>query len=250
MRGRPTHVAVVIPARDEEHSIADTLGSVRTAVRRLPADTTTDVIIVADACTDTTADRARVALDDVEAVVREVDLAAAGAARRVGTEVALARSPAAASRTWIASTDADTLVPPTWLTHQLRLARAGAVAVAGVVDLRFDDGIDHLLLERFVTSYGRARSGMHPHVHGANLGFRGDAYLTVGGWSTDATGEDVDLWNRLRRNGRGVAVADLRVQTSARLLGRAPAGFADDLTSLRVDGRVVGGRVVDGGVPA
>ena len=37
------------------------------------------------------------------------------------------------------------------------------------------------------------RNGTHGHVHGANMGFRGDAYLAAGGWYPLASGEDHDL---------------------------------------------------------
>ncbi len=227
----PTHVAVVVPAHDEEARIVATLDSIGAALRRLPVGVTHDVVVVADACEDATAERARAALA-ADVVVVEVDLRAAGAGRRLGTSVALKRSPVGPERTWIASTDADTLVPPTWLVDQLRLAAAGVVAVAGVVDLRGDEWSDPLLHQHFGDSYGDFRFGPHPHIHGANLGFRGDAYLEVGGWRTHATGEDVDLWHRLRQRGPGLAAAHLRVRTSPRLVGRAPAGFAADLARL------------------
>lgn len=224
------HIAVVIPAHDESERIVDTLSSIAAAIRRLPVGVTHDVVVVADSCSDATAELARHAIADV--VVLEVELRSAGAVRRLGTRVAVKRSPAAPARTWIASTDADTLVPPTWLADQVRLATTGVCAVAGVVDLRRDERADRALVRRFGDTYGRVRSGPHPHIHGANLGFRADAYLAVGGWRTHVTGEDVDLWTRLQCDGHGLAAADLRVRTSPRLAGRAPSGFAADLAEL------------------
>jgi len=75
--------------------------------------------------------------------------------------------------------------------------------------------------------------GTHPHVHGANLGVRADAYLAVGGWADLATAEDHDLWRRLGAAGAAlVTTIEAPVTTSGRGDGRAPSGFAALLTSL------------------
>ncbi|GAB3825798.1 hypothetical protein [Kribbella italica] len=55
----------------------------------------------------------------------------------------------------------------------------------------------------------------HDHVHGANFGVRGSAFLAVGGYRPIATGEDRDLWFRLLDAGfRGVQPLNLTVRTS------------------------------------
>jgi hypothetical protein len=36
--------------------------------------------------------------------------------------------------------------------------------------------------------------GTHPHVHGANLGIRADAYSDAGGWNDLTVAEDHCLW--------------------------------------------------------
>ena len=64
------------------------------------------------------------------------------------------------------------------------------------------------------------------------MGFRADAYRAAGGWNPLATGEDHDLWSRLRLTGPVVSSTRLRVATSMRLRGRAPDGFANDLATL------------------
>ena len=84
-------------------------------------------------------------------------------------------------------------------------------------------------------SPGRTRSpfdGSHHHVHGANLGFRGDVYLASGGWNALATAEDHDLWNRVRECGRTLTTSTTCVTTSHRIVGRAPHGFAADMAHL------------------
>ena len=70
----------------------------------------------------------------------------------------------------------------------------------------------------------------HPHVHGANLGMRADAYLAAGGWNPLTTAEDHDMWGRLRAHtGAHLSDARLQVLTSGRRTGRAPLGFAGAL---------------------
>jgi hypothetical protein len=73
----------------------------------------------------------------------------------------------------------------------------------------------------------------HPHVHGTNLGIRGDVYQQIGGFRQDRTGEDHDLISRLTQTGlpiiRGTEAPAL---TSTRRHGRAPEGFANFLQIL------------------
>ncbi len=136
---------------------------------------------------------------------------------------------------WIANTDADTVVRPDWLREQLRLARSHS-AVAGVVEL---DPVrtPARLLERFRTSY-QLNGARHPHVHGANLGVRADAYLQAGGWSLQTrVGEDHGLWNRLVADQHPVIQSThVRVVTSARTTSRVEGGFATQLRSLVANG--------------
>ena len=72
----------------------------------------------------------------------------------------------------------------------------------------------------------------HPHVHGANLGVRADAYLAVGGFDDLDLHEDHVLAARLREAGRPVVTTSLDpVVTSHRLQGRIDGGVATDLRS-------------------
>ncbi len=74
---------------------------------------------------------------------------------------------------------------------------------------------------------------MHPHVHGANLGVRGDAYLAVGGFPPLAVSEDAALVGALALAGRTVLrTPSCPVVTSARRHPRAPGGFGTDLDQL------------------
>lgn len=232
------HVVVVVPARDEYSSIRASLTAIQRARLRLPSSVSSSLCVVADCCSDGTVD---VALDTLrhepDDVVLITTSSSAGAARAVGTRHGLADLDVPMSRVWVANTDADTVVPENWLTTQLAAATEGFLAIAGVVDLEPGTVCDSALWQSFSETYIVYPDGSHPHVHGANLGFRADAYLAVGGWNPLAVGEDHDLWNRLRVYGPVTSRTALSVSTSARLVGRAPAGFAADLAALvdRID---------------
>jgi hypothetical protein len=105
-------------------------------------------------------------------------------------------------------------------------------AVAGTVDVDTFEEHGPMVEARFRASYLVRPDGSHPHVHGANLGFRADAYLDAGGWRDLGTGEDHDLWTRLARIGaRRVSTSRTEVLTSGRRVGRAPHGFAEALAA-------------------
>lgn len=224
---------MVIPARDEANGIAACVASVRASLHRARPGAAR-IVVVADRCVDVTAEVARDALG-LDGDVIEIDAGRVGAARRHGVERALeVLSPVApADRTWLASTDADTVVPVEWVGRHLALAGQGAAGVAGVVRL---DDLDadrrlarHLLGRRDAV----AADGTHRHVHGANLGVRADAYLAVGGWPRLATAEDHALWRRLGDAGWPlVSSVDAWVTTSGRVRGRAPYGFAHLLSRI------------------
>ena len=114
-----------------------------------------------------------------------------------------------------------------WMRQQWMLAEQGWQAVAGIVDVDSFEDHDGGVPERFRTTYLTHADGTPPHVHGANLGVRADAYLAAGGWSTLETAEDHDLWARLREGDYAcLSDASLCVLTSGRRVGRAPLGFA------------------------
>lgn len=223
------HIAVLIPARNEVALLPRCLRSVLRAAARLPVEVTSDVIIVADSCTDASAELAHNMLGRQGSVLT-VEAGNVGVARAVAAKEALRQFTGDRSRCWLANTDADCEVPETWLLDQLSLARQGYAAVAGIVDV--DCFAEHLPMveARFRLTYQIHPDGTHPHVHGANLGVRADAYLQAGGWKPLPTAEDHDLWNRLRSVAFPyLSDARLQVLTSGRRAGRAPLGFAGAL---------------------
>jgi glycosyltransferase involved in cell wall biosynthesis len=228
---REWHIAVLIPARDEEALLPRCLASVQRARRLLPPSVSSDVIVVCDSSTDRTYRIAREMLGG-HGYAREVSFGCVGAARIAAASAALQRCTTPPHRCWLANTDADCEVPAAWLLDQLTLAQRGVAAVAGIVDVdSFEEHQPHVR-RRFRETYVIHPDGTHPHVHGANLGVRADAYLTAGGWAQLETAEDHDLWARLGDHGYArVSDARLQVTTSGRRMGRAPLGFAEALAA-------------------
>ena len=233
-----THVAVVIPAHNEEGLIEGCVASVRRALEDPSlGGLARQIVVVADGCTDRTTERTWRALrnrSDSPGVILAVGFRSAGRARAAGVAEALRRWPAAtATSVWLANTDADTTVPADWAARQIRAEQLGYAAVAGIVDAHAFPGHPRFTARRFRETYVVPDDGPHPHVHGCNIGVRADAYLDVGGWPPLDLAEDHGLWNALRA--RGWACRSdrwLEVITSGRRAGRAPGGFADTLAGL------------------
>ena len=225
------HIAVLIPARNEQDLLPRCLRSVQRARRHLPPDVTSDLVVVSDCSSDETFRLAQEMIRG-DGLAVEAEAGCVGSARAIAAQLALARYAGSANSCWLANTDADCEVPSTWLCDHLAVARSGVAAVAGIVDV--DSFAEHSqqVPERFRLSYVVHADGTHPHVHGANLGVRADAYVLAGGWQELATAEDHDLWQRLHAGQhRRVADARLRVLTSGRRVGRAPLGFAGALAA-------------------
>ncbi len=227
----PWEIAVLIPARDEEELLGRCLMSTLAAVGHLPAGIRSRIIVVSDSSTDRTTQIARELLGGRGAVLT-VEAQSVGTARRRGAAHIIKTSHAPISRVWIANTDADCVIPPRWLADQIDLADAGIEAIAGIVtvDSFEEHGIE--VPGRFQGSYRIDADGSHPHVHGANLGIRADAYVRAGGWGDLTTAEDHDIWARLRSTGaQTLSSARIHVATSGRRVGRAPQGFAAALAA-------------------
>jgi glycosyltransferase involved in cell wall biosynthesis len=227
-------VGVVIPAHDEEDLLPSCLAAVRLAAAPL-AGVPVHVVVVADACTDQTARLARAG----GAAVLEIRARSVGAARAAGVEEVLRQTgPLDPAAVWLATTDADTLVPPCWLTRQLRYAEGGWDAVVGTVTVtdwqQYPAELPPLFARLYDAGGTDAPGGTgHPHVHGANLGFSAAAYLAAGGFGPDRTAEDHALVSALASAGRQVLrTTTVSVVTSARRRARAPHGFSHLLAGL------------------
>lgn len=231
MRRRGWHISVLVPARNEEELLPRCLFSIQQARQNLPGTVTSDVIVVSDCSQDRTRTVAEAILKN-SGLVLEADSGLVGAARSMAASAAIQRYCGSLDRCWLANTDADCEVPAEWLVSQLKFAEQGFEAVAGIIDVDSFVGHQQWVEERFRLTYLVRADGSHPHVHGANMGVRADAYLAAGGWSKIPSAEDHDLWNRLHLEGHmRVSDAALKVVTSGRRIGRAPSGFAETLAA-------------------
>lgn len=228
--GRIAAAGVVVPAHNEEELLPACLAALRKAAGA--AGVPVRLLVVADACTDETAAVAAACGAEVIRIrARNVGAArAAGLARLLrwtgGTD------PAAV---WLATTDADTVVPPGWLRRQLGYAGQGWDVVLGTVTVTDWAGHPAHLPAVFVAMY-EFGEGPHPHVHGANLGIRASAYLAAGGFRPLRTAEDHALLAAATEAGcQVIQAADITVETSARRQARAPRGFSHALRALAAE---------------
>jgi glycosyltransferase involved in cell wall biosynthesis len=218
---------VVVPANNEEELLPACLHALRAAAGAVSVPV--HVLVVADTCTDGTI---AVALAGGAEVVT-IRAQNVGAARAEGM-AELLRLTAARDRSavWLATTDADTVVPPGWLQRQLTYASQGWDVVLGTVAVPDWDGYPPHVPAAFEALY-EFGADPHPHVHGANLGIRASAYLAAGGFRSLRTAEDHALLAAATEAGCSVLQAsDLAVQTSGRRLARAPHGFSHLLRTL------------------
>jgi len=213
-------IGVVVPAHNEEALLGRCLASVRVAAAdpRLAGEAV-HVVVALDRCNDRSADIA--AAHGATGLV--VCGGNVGSARDAGMRAAIA-----AGARWLASTDADSVVPPDWLWGQLA---CGGDAFCGMVAV--DDWLDYACDVRDAHDHSHPRRDGHLHVHGANLGLSAEAYHRCGGFPPIAAHEDVALVDALVASGARIArCAAPVVLTSARRSPRARQGFGDYLRAL------------------
>lgn len=225
----PGQVAVVVPARNEEALLPACLTALDVArvhlLRTIPR-VVVSVTVVLDRCTDRSPSAAR-SVPGVSAIAGI--FGSVGAARHAGVTFALARSRSLPGRTWVANTDADTVVPRDWLVRHHLLGSNHDLVLGTVRPALTADNLERLQL----WSNAYTPDDGHDHIHGANLGIRGDVYEDLGGFRPIALDEDVDLAERAKAGGaRWTASGAIQVVTSSRTVGRVPAGFSTYLRAL------------------
>lgn len=233
MSTRPIEaVIVVIPVQNEEDLLRRCLDAIACAVHRVSGQLDVSVTLVLDSCVDGSAGIASTwPLEMVSVQSNNV-----GASRRVGVETALAQHSARElDAVWIANSDADSVVPPNWLTHQVKLANSGAALMIGTVRPDPAD-LDPTQLEQWSSTHLLSEAG--GHVYGANLGVRASVYRAAGGFAPVEEHEDVLLVEQVRALGAPIVETDeCWVLTSGRAVGRTPGGFArymrEDLSDAR-----------------
>nr|MBH1358904.1 glycosyltransferase [Stenotrophomonas maltophilia] len=213
-------IGILVPAHDEAASVERCLQSIRRAALHpgLHGEAV-QVVVALDSCSDATASICQQQrVDTVRLEARCVGVARAAAAAEL-----LGRG-----ARWLASTDADSEVPPEWLVAQLE---GRCDAFCGLVDIATTSRTEKRLRRAFQK---RQQWGDdHGRIHGANFGVSAQAYLAAGGFAPLRCGEDVALVRRLQRIGAAVRWAGAPiVMTSARLVGRATGGFSAYLAGM------------------
>ena len=238
-------VTVVVPARNEEELIGACLEALGQQESVAPDEY--EVVLVLDDCTDSTELRAREishAYPDLRLHLLDGPGKGAGHARRAGMEIACHRLLELGKPSGlIASTDADTVVAPDWLSTQLEHAVRGARAIGGRIELAEEESLPESVT-RWRSERGTARHQdllaendevstnviEHWQFSGASLSLTAEAYAEIGGLEPLTALEDEYLERVLRQRGvpieRPLAV---KVRTSARRNGRAERGLAQDL---------------------
>ena len=223
MKTAATKAAIVIPVHNEEACLAACLEAACTAATTLahspPLGREAIVVVVLDSCTDRSAEIASgFPVHTIAARAGSV-----GAARSLGARAAIGMG-----ATWLAFTDADTVVSPTWLSVQYALGADAVCGTVAVSDWHLHDG---LVRSHYETLY--KDSDGHRHVHGANLGLSSAAYQICGGFESVHVNEDVRLVQRLVEHGFKIEwSAQPRVSTSSRLANRVTGGFGGFIREL------------------
>lgn len=237
---------MVVPAHNEEALVGSCLAVL--AEQEGISHDEYEVLLVLDRCTDATEARALEVAGEhpgLNLYLLEGPGRGAGHARRVGMEEACDRLLSSGRPDGlIASTDADTVVAPDWLSAQLQAASRGARAIGGRIELKDDS---HLAkgVAGWHAEQGRLRqrevlAGLdsadgplraeHWQFSGASLALTAAAYAEIGGLEPRAALEDEYLERALARCGIPIErPLSVRVATSARLVGRANRGLARDL---------------------
>ncbi|MGO9855404.1 MAG: glycosyltransferase [Acidimicrobiales bacterium] len=239
----PSHrlraVGVVVPVHNEESLVMSALGAIERAIRSLPSDVESRVAVVLDSCDDASPRLVRhwSEAPGRSAVVVDCRGRNVGLARRKGCAAILSDYAAVdPSELWLATTDADSLVPADWLGVQVAARDAGFDMWAGRIGV--GDWTERPLATRI--GWKRFYAGEHEPIHGASLGFTATAYVELEGFRALRSGEDRDLCQRGKSVGLRVR-HDTRavVRTSARRAARAPRGFAHALDKVDQGGRPV-----------
>ncbi|MFG0784863.1 glycosyltransferase [Delftia tsuruhatensis] len=213
-------IGVCIPAHDEEDLIGRCLDSVFCAAAHADLQgETVAVVVVLDSCQDATESAVR----RWPAIPLSIAARNVGKARALGSEYLLLLG-----ARWLAFTDADTTVSPSWLADQLALQSDVVCGTVQVADWSAHGVQADTARRHFETTY-TDRDG-HRHVHGANLGISAWHYRQAGGFDARTCGEDQDLVDRLAAGGARIAwSARPRVMTSGRAYSRVADGFAGAL---------------------
>ncbi len=249
----PKH-AIAIPVRNEAHrtvACLDKLAAQRDVGGQLFRGGLIHVVLLFNNCSDGSyaAVKHRLARWPMAITAHDItlpdELCHAGHARRLVNHAALRALP---SDGVLFTTDADSRVPPDWITRYTTLIQDGCDAVAGMAVLSPDDHADipaslmhrNALEERYANLLDELEAITDPLVHdpwprhygasGANMAVRANVLRSLHDFPATPCGEDRQLMATLERADHRVRHdTRTRVQTSGRLFGRAVGGKADTL---------------------
>jgi glycosyltransferase involved in cell wall biosynthesis len=240
---RTKAIGVVVPVHNEERLLASALAAIDDSFSRMDSrGIRLLTAIVLDGCTDDSAAIARRWTTELarrvgapRSLVVHGSRAGVGHARSAGCAALLRRWRDLDPRgIWLASTDADSQVPPSWLSAQVEAHERGIDLWAGRVAV--EDWSDHD--EATASRWSEAYDAESAPIHGASLGVNAHTYLSVGGFGSLVTGEDRALYEAVVAVGANVHEDDdVKVITSGRRHARAPSGFSDALTNFNDGGR-------------
>jgi hypothetical protein len=238
---------VAIPARNEEERIEACL----TALEAQNCGTPFSVLVLANNCSDRTADIVRAFATRSALTIHLFDVRLPSADAHAGLSRRLAMNAASHlldEEGVILSTDGDSRCDPNWVRENLAELAAGADIVCGMICPDMAEsallppyvqqrGVQEFLYERMTTELESIADPLpwdswprHRMETGASLALRAGVYVEVGGVPNVQPAEDRALVALVRRHGGSVRHSFApQVVTSCRLDGRARGGWADDL---------------------
>jgi len=269
--------AVIVPARNEQDSLANTLDALRlqtTSDGAILPHPLYEVILLLNNCTDRSAAIAeRYALDHPEFYlhIAQCKLAPAyahvGMARHLLMEAACTRLeslPKAAPVRAILSTDADTVVAPEWIASNLAELEHGAEVVGGIIYLLPEelDALDpgtrlaYLRDRDYQARVARLEALLDPdpadpwprHLQhfGASLACTPQVYRRSGGLPPVSPLEDIAFIDALRKVNAKIRHAPaVHIFTSARMDGRTQVGLSGQLRHWQRDAALGNPHLVD-----
>jgi len=198
-KGGKPFFSVIIPAFNEEKTISQTLGSV---LRQNFPRRQYEIIVVNNSSTDKTA-----------AMVKKFPAVKLIHEPKQGYVYALRRGAKEASGEILVFTDADTIVPPDWLSrYQKAYQNPKVVCASGGVNLQPKFGLISLI-EFFLNLFGLVTK----IGSGFNFSLLRSVYQKIGGANSQINFHaETDLILRAKKEGKAVFLLKNRVATSSR----------------------------------
>lgn len=201
-------ISVIIPAYNEEKKIEKCLGSLLNQITTQKFE----VIVVDNNSSDKTAEIARLYKSKLNLKIIVQKIKGRGAARQKGFQQAEGEI--------ILSTDADTIVPPSWIElFSKTLKDSNAIAVTGTCKMMDCDFLTNTILnisQPLIMRIYRLIFG-HYWLSGFSFGIYKSAYIKSGGFNKYLNAlEDIDLSFKVSRIGQIKFISNLPVIFSGR----------------------------------